>query len=279
MALSADGGRVAFDDYEVTGHGDGATVQARLRICDAGAGHELLAVPAGNLGISCLAFSPDRQLLAAGMVDRLDGRMGVWETATGRRLCEAPLEFIPFALSFNPDGRRLAVVGRDRVAVMDGWNGKSILTLRGAPPRSTDGGSNATLAWSPDGRRLAASNWDGSVAVWDGTDLKAKTDSGPLERVPQPRVYGWHLDQAEAALRAGQPLAAAFHLKRVRGSEPPDLASRRRRGRLLVRHGEWSARPPISPSSSPPASPTMPGSGSIRRACCCCGETMPATAA
>jgi WD40 repeat protein/Flp pilus assembly protein TadD len=240
VALSPNGKRLAFDDYEVERPpGQDATARARVRVCDAAVGRELLAMPAGGGGVTCLAFSPDDRLLAAGVWDRSGGRILVWDAAMGQRLSEDRLEFVPLSLSFNPDGRRLAAVGREMVVLWDVRSGKGILTLRGAPPRPTDLGSNATLAWSRDGRRLAASNWDGSVAVWGGNGREAAADSGPLGRVPPARVFAWHLGEAEAALRAGQPSGAAFHLERLRAVEPSDLASRLRRGRLHVRRGDW----------------------------------------
>jgi hypothetical protein len=45
-----------------------------------------------------------------------------------------------------------------------------VLALRGAPPRPKDVGFNPKIAWSPDGRRLAASNWNGVASIWDSAD-------------------------------------------------------------------------------------------------------------
>jgi tetratricopeptide (TPR) repeat protein len=131
------------------------------------------------------------------------------------------------------------VVGREGVAVWDVGTGKGILTLRGAPPRATDSGSNATLAWSHDGRWLAATNWDGSVAVWDGNTAEVPAEPGPLRRVPKARIYSWHLGRADAALAARQPAAAAFHLAHLNAAEPPDLPARCRRAHLRLRHRDW----------------------------------------
>jgi serine/threonine protein kinase/WD40 repeat protein len=236
VALSPDGTRVAFDDHEVEGQAGDARMRTRVRICDAVTGEERLSLPADNGGMGCLAFSEDGRLLAGG---EDDGTVLIWDAATGERRCQDQVEFAPLSMAFNADGRRLAAAGREAVALWDVATGKGILTLRGAQPRPTDFASNATLAWSRDGRYLAASNWDGSIAVWDGNAAEVPPDLGPLQKVPQARVYAWHLDQAEAALSTRQMSAAAFHLDHLRGAEPPDLLSRRRRGRLLLRHGEW----------------------------------------
>ncbi len=138
-----------------------------------------------------------------------------------------------FRLAFSPDGRRLAGVNRDRVELRDVEDGREILILRGAPSRSNDGGFNPVVAWSPDGSRLAASTWDGSITVWNG----------PTETIPaaerwaraRRRVFTWHLDEANAAIAAGQPGAAAFHLDELERLEPPDTTSLIRRADVAVR--------------------------------------------
>jgi hypothetical protein len=50
-----------------------------------------------------------------------------------------------------------------------GYDGHAGRWLHRQPP----GGSGADwprVAWGPDGRRLAAGNWDVSVSVWDPAD-------------------------------------------------------------------------------------------------------------
>ncbi len=249
VALSPDGRRVAFDDYAPNAPaGEAAAVGTHVRVCASAGGQQLLDLPAGDTIVLCLAFSPDGRLLAAGgEAGEESDQVTVWDTASGRRLYERRLELPPYRLAFSPDGRRLAAAGRQVVTVWDAANGKEVLSLRGAPPWPFDNGFNPALAWSQDGRWLAAANWDESVSVWDGGDAEALPGSapdadpvGPLRRVPEARVYSWHLAQAEAALGAGQPAAAAFHLDRLRDAEPPDLASRLRRGDLWLHRGEWA---------------------------------------
>lgn len=234
VALSTDGRLVAFDDYS------DASVDrpiARVRVLDVDSSQERLVVQAGEGGIDCLAFSPDGSLIAAGGED---GRVLAWETATGRRRCSDRLVLSPLELAFSPDGRRLAAVDREVVTIWDLQTGKSVLTLRGSPPRPTDLASNATLTWSPDGRWLAAVNWNGSVALWDGDRSQGATEHGWFRHPPLTRIYAWHLGEAEAARTAGQWSAAAFHLDRVSNLDPPDLSMRHRRGRLRLLRGDWT---------------------------------------
>ena len=114
----------------------------------------------------CLAFSADGKLLAAG---DSAGRVLVWN-ADGARLHEHPCEGPCDQLAFSPDGRRLAGVDREQVIVWDVPTGQEVLLLRGAGPRPGDGGFNPTLTWAADGRQLAATNWDGSVSIWDAAE-------------------------------------------------------------------------------------------------------------
>jgi tetratricopeptide (TPR) repeat protein len=238
IALDAGGTRIAFDDYE-----DAAldpTTQApvghprvMVRVCEVPGGRELLRLPMPGADIVyCMAFSPDGTRLAAG-AEETDRRVWVWDAADGKVLHETRWDAECFRLAFSPDGTRLAGVNRLRVQVRDVRDGREILTLRGAGSRSLDGGFNPVVAWSPDGARLAASNWDGSVSIWSGTE-----DSTPAERrweQASKRTFAWHLDEANAAIAGRQPDAAAFHLNHLERTEPPDALSLLRRAELAIR--------------------------------------------
>ncbi len=225
VALSPDGGRLAFDDY--------SGEQARVRVWDVGRGQETLALPLASAVVMFTTFSADGSLLAA--VD-VKGRIVLWDAATGRPLHSRPLQGPWFRLAFSPDGRRLAAVDREEVKLWDVQAGQELLTLRGAPPRPNDGAFNPSLTWSPDGRRLAASNWDGSTSVWEGMEEPAGTAAA--WRQVEGRVYHWHLREAEVAVREQSP-AAAYHLGQVEAAEPPDTATLLRRARLYGRAGLW----------------------------------------
>jgi tetratricopeptide (TPR) repeat protein len=188
-------------------------------------------------------FSPDGRLLAVSGPQAVEVR----EAGSGREVCRLPhgaghrtfgyYDEECTDLAFSPNGRRLAGVDREQVRLWDVQAGQELLTLRGAPPRPADGGFNPALAWSPDGRRLAASNWDGSISVWEGLE-EGPADPAAAWQEAQGRIYLWHLRAAERAVAEHSP-TAAYHLGRVAGAEPPDVASRLRRARLFLQTGAW----------------------------------------
>ncbi len=257
IALDAGGTRIAFDDYEDAAL-DAATQapvghpRSMVRVCEVPGGRELLRLPMPDADIVySLAFSPDGTHLAAG-AGEMDRRVWVWDAASGKVLHETRWDGECFRLAFSPDGTRIAGVNRSRVQVRDVRDGREILTLRGARARSLDGGFNPVVAWSPDGNRLAASNWDGSVSIWSGT-----TESIAAERrweQARKRLFAWHLDEASEAIAGGQPDAAAFHLDHLEHADPPDAISLLRKAEIAIRlrqldaadkdYERWSASGP-----------------------------------
>jgi WD40 repeat protein len=119
------------------------------------------------------AVSPDGRLLASREGGRpYVERVVIRRVATGEKLCDLPLEHVTqlSPIAFSHDGTRVAVAGvgytyhgEDTVYLFDTATGRQLRTIRG------HWGRICSLAFSPDGTRLATGSWDTTVLIWDLT--------------------------------------------------------------------------------------------------------------
>lgn len=140
-------------------------------------------LPGQSRPVSCVAYSPDGQIIATGGSDRT---VWEWSASTG----ESPRPILTDysttigCLSYSPDGKQIATAGYDTavrldsVAQRDGGGGGGGLELWG------HFGVVSGVAFSPCGQWIASSSFDTTVRLWDtrtgtpGNILTGHTDGG-----------------------------------------------------------------------------------------------------
>ncbi|WP_133902058.1 protein kinase domain-containing protein [Actinophytocola oryzae] len=154
--VSRDGRRVAFSDSE-----NGTVTVWDVASGKRAPGRDLRCASAGQP-----RFSPDGSHVAASCEDGLT----IW-TAGGRQV--AKINISAFGLAYSPDGKTLAV-GAGRGGDLDGGR-LMLVDLSGPQPRTrqlwaSDTDTLWSLAFSPDGGRLAGGTLKGDLLLWDVAD-------------------------------------------------------------------------------------------------------------
>lgn len=127
--------------------------------------------------VRSMAWSPDGAWLAASYdynCPRQCARLEIWDTATWQsHKTFGRLDSSSGSLSWSPDSRW--------IVAPDSPTGSAITLYPlddQQPIRELDHhlGLDAVAAWSPDGRRIASTNYDGQLTIWDAAALLPPTE-------------------------------------------------------------------------------------------------------
>jgi WD40 repeat protein/serine/threonine protein kinase len=157
--------------------------------------------PPSSLESHSIALSPDGRLLAVGcalpfslnsgefpsvptyLISLPDGRL--------RHELGGHIRFV-WAVTFRPDGRRLATMGDEgTIRIWDTGSGREVTTISTGRGLAQPG---VGVCWSPDGRRLASVAVEGFLRIWD-----AETGRQTTQIAQKTRAVAWSPDGTRIA--------------------------------------------------------------------------------
>jgi WD40 repeat protein/serine/threonine protein kinase len=208
-----------------------------VTVWDWSAGRTLVHLGGRQSEVTALAFSPDGRRLASAGIN--ENKVHLWnctgwgqEPPSAKPVLTLNAPGLLCDVAFSPDSKRLVGASRDLFKMWDAETGVEVLTLYGASQRYRDPPFNARVVFHPDGTRLAGTNWNETISVWDAplqTDKESRLGQQKARRqAAAERARFWHLQEAEHFLEHKNGSAAKFHAERLGDADlPPPLRERK----------------------------------------------------
>jgi eukaryotic-like serine/threonine-protein kinase len=162
LSMSPDGRFAAYGHSGGVGRPD-----AGLRVWRLAEPSPTVVLDEVNVHLSTVAFRSDSQQLAFG---QSDGSVSVYDLTAGQLIQRIELGGAPAHLAFHPRDQRLAIARGNAVRIFDIATGRELAAL----VHNADATWTNSVAWHPDGRRLAAACNDRKVHLWD-TDANSES--------------------------------------------------------------------------------------------------------
>ncbi|MFO0880316.1 MAG: protein kinase [Gemmataceae bacterium] len=146
-------------------------------------------------------------------------------------------------VAFHPQGNRLAVASREGIITLyDAATGKEVLTLQGRTGREMDRAFPPRVAFSPDGRRLAATDYTLGLWIWEADPPDTAGDAQQAEHLARAdrAAIDFHIRSALDGLEFSRPAQLAFHFDQVHRSPLAPGRQSLERARLLARQRDWA---------------------------------------
>jgi WD40 repeat protein len=155
LAFSPDGKRLAVGGQGYSSMG--SITLAQIELWNLETRQRERTVPAHEGYVSSVEFAPDGKRLASCGSDFAK----IWDASSGKQVFAFDNGNRGGYASFRSDGAWLACANGEFVDVWDTNTGNRVFTLRG------HAATLSSVAFSPDGKRLAISGFDRSIGIWD----------------------------------------------------------------------------------------------------------------